>query len=49
MKCEDCDGEGHVDCQECNGTGGIFESDEDCPNCDGGKVECEACGGSGVI
>jgi DnaJ-class molecular chaperone len=58
--CPDCDGEGQVACEVCNGIGSIrvhshedygvsFECDE-CNDCLGaGTVECARCNGEGRI
>jgi len=42
--CRTCGGEGHVECELCDGT------DESCEGCSGtGSVKCQECEGSGVV
>ena len=42
--CETCDGDGEIDCEECEGSG------ENCSACGAvGSVECDACNGDMVV
>lgn len=41
-ECEECDGEGEVECSACSGHGDCGECGRDCRECDGaGMVDCE--------
>lgn len=43
-RCENCDGDGHVNCDECGGSSYV-----DCSNCYGsGEIDCEECDGKGT-
>lgn len=43
--CDNCGGEGRVDCYRCDGSG-----EESCDNCDGnGRLDCEECNGTGEM
>lgn len=42
-KCESCNGEGTIECDECDG--GYTE----CPTCGSNDMTCEECSGDGVI
>lgn len=43
-ECGHCQGEGHIDCETCNGTGfEDEEEEEDCPDCDNGNADCGEC------
>lgn len=42
--CEECDGEGLVECEECMGHGQCFHCGHDCDICGGeGSLECPLC------
>jgi hypothetical protein len=42
-QCQDCGGEGTVDCGECEG------AEEECDNCEEGSIDCETCAGEGSV
>jgi len=55
-KCNQCKGEGTIECGKCKGSGKLGGSDsknkkdnkQKCPNCDGsGEVKCSTCNGTG--
>jgi hypothetical protein len=53
-ECHRCDGEGEKNCSNCDGEGTIMHEDshgveheEDCPDCENGKIECSYCDGEG--
>jgi len=48
VECGDCDGDGEVPCDECyNKTKRRSTGEVDCPECDGGIVNCSECNGTG--
>lgn len=47
--CEECDGEGTLECPICEGVG-FDENDDPCEECGGsGQVECDVCFGTGQV
>lgn len=54
VECENCYGDGKVECPRCEGHGGRRVTEQYdpliCPACDGeGTIPCVSCGGSGEI
>lgn len=48
-ECDECDGSGLVECNECGGTAKA-DDDSTCATCEGdGEVECEECNGECVV
>jgi len=48
--CPECEGDGGIECDDCNGTGDGLEIDTICDSCGGtGSFECHTCEGAGSI
>jgi len=46
--CTECNGEGKVKCPHCDGSGRKNENHEEKCECEGEKIVCLSCGGTGV-